>query len=199
MRRLLRLALLASIPVVGLVHGTAVTSTAVARALLPLGAAVIGAGLESPVALALAPNGEMLVADTGAHQVLRYSPHGQVSVVGKFYTPVSVAIDRNGAAYVAEVYWSLNGVYKVTPKGVQSKVGSGLDHPYGVVLNGHGDLFISDSSHNRVVRVAASGTQTTVVTGLLASQGSCRRYRRRPLRRRFRQRSRGEAHYQAGS
>ena len=43
----------------------------------------------------------------------------------------------------------------------------GLNGPYGVAVDAAGDVFIADSSNNRVVEVTPSGTQTTVLgTGL---------------------------------
>ena len=45
-------------------------------------------------------------------------------------------------------------------------LGSGLNQPSGVAVDGSGDLFIADSGNNRVVEVKADGTQVTVASGL---------------------------------
>jgi sugar lactone lactonase YvrE len=52
--------------------------------------------------------------------------------------------------------------------GVQTTVASkGLNGPFGVAVDGAGDVFITDNGNNRVVKVpAAGGAQTTVGTGL---------------------------------
>ena len=58
-------------------------------------------------------------------------------------------------------------VVKVTPGGAQTTVGSGLDSPLGVAVDGAGDVFIADTYNNRVVEVpAGGGAQTTVASGL---------------------------------
>ncbi len=44
---------------------------------------------------------------------------------------------------------------------------SGLSHPYGVAVDGVGDVFIADQNNNRVVEVpAGGGAQITVGSGL---------------------------------
>ncbi len=56
--------------------------------------------------------------------------------------------------------------------GVQTAVGSGLSHPYGVAVDGAGDVFIADTSNSRVVEVpAGGGAQTTVGSGLNTPTG----------------------------
>jgi len=61
---------------------------------------------------------------------------------------------------------------EVTPGGTQTTVGSGLNTPYGVAVDGVGDVFIADSKNNRVVKVpAAGGPQTTVGSGLNTPYG----------------------------
>ncbi len=51
--------------------------------------------------------------------------------------------------------------------GAQTTVGSGLNRPYAVAVDGAGDVFIADSGHNQVVKVpAGGGAQTTVGSGL---------------------------------
>jgi hypothetical protein len=51
--------------------------------------------------------------------------------------------------------------------GAQSTVGSGLNYPTGVAVDGAGDVFIVDSANGQVVKVpAGGGAQTTLGTGL---------------------------------
>ena len=42
---------------------------------------------------------------------------------------------------------------KVTPSGVQTTVGSGLNFPVGIALDGAGDVFIADRNNRQVVEV----------------------------------------------
>ena len=49
-------------------------------------------------------------------------------------------------------------VVEVTPSGVQTTVPSnGVDLPYGVALDGAGDIFIADANDSDVVEVQRSG------------------------------------------
>ncbi len=51
--------------------------------------------------------------------------------------------------------------------GIQTTVRTGLSYPSGVAVDAAGDVFIGDSSNNRVVEIpAGGGAQTTVATGL---------------------------------
>ncbi|MGB0109499.1 MAG: hypothetical protein WBP52_13455, partial [Terriglobales bacterium] len=61
----------------------------------------------------------------------------------------------------------------VTFAGTQTYVGGGLSGPWGVAVDGAGDIFIADTGHGRVVKVpAGGGPQTTVLaSGLNAPYG----------------------------
>ena len=50
---------------------------------------------------------------------------------------------------------------------MQTTIGSGLNEPTGVAVDGTGDVFIADSGNGRVVEVPSGGTQTTVASGLM--------------------------------
>lgn len=54
----------------------------------------------------------------------------------------------------------------------QRSVGSGFNEPSGMVMDGAGDLFVTDTFNNRVVEIPANGgAQTTVGTGLALPAG----------------------------
>ena len=57
--------------------------------------------------------------------------------------------------------------------GAQTTIGSGLYYPYGVAIDGAGDVFIADFDNHRVVEVpAGGGPQTTVpASGLNSPTG----------------------------
>jgi hypothetical protein len=57
-------------------------------------------------------------------------------------------------------------VVEVKPGGTQTTVASGLNFPFGVAVDGSGDVFIADTGNNRVVEVKPDGTQTTIGTGI---------------------------------
>jgi sugar lactone lactonase YvrE len=56
--------------------------------------------------------------------------------------------------------------------GTQSTIGSGLSQPFGVAVDGAGDVFIADATNRQVVKVpSGGGTQSTVGSGLVQPTG----------------------------
>ena len=56
--------------------------------------------------------------------------------------------------------------------GAQLPLGSGLNNPFGIVMDAAGDLFIADTANNRVVELpAGGGAQTTVGSGFSGPTG----------------------------
>jgi uncharacterized protein (TIGR03437 family) len=90
--------------------------------------------------------------------------------------PFGVAVDSAGNLFIADAY--NNRIRKVTPAGIISTIaGNGgygfsgdggpaasaeLNLPYGVALDGAGNLFIVDSSNNRIRKVTPAGIITTI-------------------------------------
>lgn len=90
--------------------------------------------------------------------------------------PEGLAVDSAGNVYIADP--AANVVRKVAPSGVISTVAgsgstsplgdggsataAGLSNPNDVAVDGAGNLYIADTSHNRVRKVNSSGVITTV-------------------------------------
>jgi sugar lactone lactonase YvrE len=109
-----------------------------------------------------------------------------------FQEPMDVTLDRSGNLIVADT--SNHRIRKVTPTGVVSTVaGSGdtgvwgggyadgsastaqFHHPYGVVVDAVGAIYVADKDNQRLRKIAANGTVSTVVgtgaAGLLDGPG----------------------------
>lgn len=80
-----------------------------------------------PTGLTVAPDGALLVADTHYHQVLVYSPEGELlpdrtlggtpgNGPGEFGLVTSVAVDAEGCMYVSE-YGQFDRIQKFSPRG----------------------------------------------------------------------------------
>ncbi len=145
---------------------------------------VSAVGMNYPVGVALDGAGDLYIANYGngnggtqpaSHPgyVLKVAPGGAQTTVLSSYTsapgqvpsPIGVAVDGAGNLFVVDLY--LPYAVKVTPSGVQTTVGSGLNFPVGIALDGAGDVFIGDQNNRQVVEVTPGGVQTTVpFTGL---------------------------------
>jgi hypothetical protein len=85
--------------------------------------------------------------------------------------PVSAQAATSGHVYIADTF--NNRVVDVAPDGSQTTVGSGLDHPEGVAVDGAGNVFIADTGNGRVVEVHAFDDSFTFKsTGQAAQPGA---------------------------
>jgi len=151
------------------------------------------AGLNMPSAVAADGNGILYIADT-KNSVIRmvdtygniytaagtgtqgYSGDGRSARDAELYAPFGVAVDGNGAFYIAD---SGNSVIRmvdssgiittVAGNGVPGYSGDGgpawnarLNIPLSVAVDGVGALFIADTDNQRIRMVDKSGTITTV-------------------------------------
>ena len=65
------------------------------------------------------------------------------------------------------VYGNAQGPAIAFSPSTQTKLGSGLNGPYGVAVDAKGDIFVADSYNNQVVEIpAGGGAQTTIASGL---------------------------------
>jgi NHL repeat len=96
--------------------------------------------LANPQALAVAPNGNLYVADAGRDQILRRLPSGQFQIVA-----------GNGKA-------GFTGDHGPA-------VDAEINDPTGIVVAPDGTLYIADSGNGRVRAVSPEGTISTVVGG----------------------------------
>jgi DNA-binding beta-propeller fold protein YncE len=135
-----------------------------------------GAGngeFDSPAAIAVDPNGNVLVADTGNGRVEKFSPIGTfLSIIGakgsgrgQLADPNGIAIDRSGNIYVAEI-GSNSRVLKLGPDGTfVAEWAPGLYGPRRIAIGPDDSIYVVDSGRNRIVKFSPDGQ-------VLASWGS---------------------------
>ena len=90
------------------------------------------------------------------------------------YVSNGVAVDAASDLFVAEtegITTNVGQVVKVAANGTQTIVGSGLEYPQGLAVDGAGNLYIADNNRNEVYKVTPGNVQTTVGSGLVAQLG----------------------------
>lgn len=150
---------------------------------------LIAENLATPSALALDDDGKLLIANTGAHTILRFDPERKtiLSVAGKanesglaeddpqrasFNGPVGLAVSGSDV-FIADTYndrillWESFQRLKLLAGGGQGfadGVGAQarFDTPCGVAVAPDGSLLVADTGNHRIRRVTKDGAVTTV-------------------------------------
>jgi sugar lactone lactonase YvrE len=152
------------------------------------GGAATDAQLDGPSGVAFDAAGNLYVADRNNNSVRKVSVSGVISTVAgtddgfsgdggpatnaQLTSPSGVAVDAAGNLYIADD--GNDRVRRVSVSGTITTLAGGsvqdggpavsanLDSPFGVAVDAAGNLYIADTSNNRVRRVSVSGVITTV-------------------------------------
>lgn len=140
-------------------------------AMAPDGAlSIVLTQVKNPWSVATDPSGNLYVADRGNARVLAISPLGALSLAASVGDPIALAVDSAGVLYVSD--YSQDALLKITPDGHSAVLWKGLGAPGGVVLDKHGNIFLSDTAGNRIDVVSAPGMATAAAgTGVAGFAG----------------------------
>lgn len=152
----------------------------------------IAENLNVPSAIALAPDGALVVAETGSHTIKRVElQSGRVVVIAGtenkagfadgngvaalFNAPVGVAVASDGTIFVADTY---NDRIRAIDAGGQVRTiaggdepgyrdaatgeGARFDTPCGIAVDLDGTLVVADTGNHRLRRVSVGGEVTTI-------------------------------------
>jgi len=138
--------------------------------------------LNTPYGIAVDRAGNLFIADLGNNRVRKVSPDGTIVTVPgteSLLAPRNVALDAEGVLYISEFgghrVWRLRAdgiVESVVGTGAPGFAGDGgpaastqLAYPAGLAFDSAGNLYIADSSNNRVRKVTGGVISTALGTG----------------------------------
>lgn len=152
----------------------------------------VAANLDVPSAIALAPDGAIVVAETGSHTITRVDPvSGQSQLIAGvrgrsgfadgeaaralFNAPVGVAVGADGTIYVADTYndriraidarsraRTIAGGAEPGMMDAAAGADARFDTPCGIAVAADNALLIADTGNNRLRRVEQNGAVTTI-------------------------------------
>lgn len=146
------------------------------------GAAGHGPGaFDDPEGIAVAPSGDVYVADTGNDRVVELSPGGAFMAAwggkgsgeGHFNAPTSIAVSEGGEVYVLDS--ENDRVQEFSPSGrflakwgLRGTGPGEFSQPKAIAIGCEGDIYVADTNNNRVQRFAPSAP----VAGGCLAQGA---------------------------
>jgi NHL repeat len=156
------------------------------------GGPATSARLYAPKGVAVDGQGNVYIADSNNFRVRKVSPGGAITTfagggkpgflgdggpatLATLRNPFGVAVDGQGNVYIADTdnmrvrkVSSGGTITTIAGTGVQGSSGDGgpatsalLRFPYGLAVDGQGNVYIADSGNNRVRKVSRGGTITT--------------------------------------
>ena len=145
-----------------------------------------------PFGVAVDGSGSVYVADVGNDRIREISPAGVVTTLAgstmgfvdgtgaaaEFNHPYGVAVDSSGVVYVADT--GNDRIRKISPAGVVTTLAGGaegfadgtgsaaeFDHPYGVAVDANGEVYVADTSNNRIRKISPTGVVSTLAGSTL--------------------------------
>jgi uncharacterized protein (TIGR03437 family) len=131
--------------------------------------------LAAPRNVAVDPGGDLYISDFNAHRVYRLSANGALTTaagtgvagflgdggagqLARIAFPTALAVDRDGALYIAD---SGNHLIRKVTRGVISSLAK-TGTPTGLAIDGAGALYVADRSAGQIFRIPLVGAVTAL-------------------------------------
>lgn len=136
------------------------------------------ASFKFPQGLALAPNGDIWIAERGNNVIRKMDKAYNVSTVAKsgtvtFNAPWQGSFDASGSYYVANK--ALNNIIKVTQDGTCSvfSTETTFKSPMSVIFDANDNMYVADRDNKAVKKIAPDGTVTSYDMSSLKAGPNC--------------------------
>jgi len=120
--------------------------------------------LASPYGVALDPDGDVWVADTGHDRIAEFTPSGRLitTFAGGLEQPEGIAVDATGHVWVADTGHDRVVEFSAAGRLIRTfgSGGSGrgaFDQPVALAISPFGDVWVADQGNNRVEEFSAFG------------------------------------------
>ncbi len=109
--------------------------------------------------------GNLFVADSASHAILKFTPNGVESEFGStgMGPPSGLAFDNSGDLFCNR---TLTRIFRFKPNGTKSTFASGLSDPSGLAFDRAGNLFVADNISGTIFKFTPAGVKTTFASGL---------------------------------
>ncbi len=119
---------------------------------------LVSSGLNRPNGVAVDGAGNVFIADTNNNRIAEWNAaNGLTTLVSGLTNPRGVAVDKSGNVYIADTYFSQGRTAPppdggrilewnaTAPHQVSTLVSAGLHYPWGVAVDGAGNVYIADT------------------------------------------------------
>jgi len=127
---------------------------------------VVASGITNPRGLAVDQNGTIFVNCGNSGRILTVVNGTKSTFLPNYYHVIGLAINNGTLYFTSAKGGGSNTLYSVsTSGGTVTTVTAGFNRPHGVGVDNSGNVFVADSSNNKIVKVVG-GVKSNFATGL---------------------------------